>query len=212
MDFVRPVEAVLGGTQGRLLAVLANVTAPLTLRRLAGLAGVSPAQASRVMPRLVELGVVDRYEVPPASQFLLVRDHVAARAILALADVRPNMLGQMGEAATTISPAPSSVIVFGSFARGEADAESDIDVVVVRPDLVDEDDAGWSDSLEAWRRHIRVLAGNDVELIEAAASEASRKLRGRAELWRQIKQDGIVVFGAGIDALAERAEDDAARS
>ncbi len=78
------------------------------------------------MPRLFELGIVDRYEVPPESQFLLVRD--------------------------------------------------------------------------------------DVAVIEAAASEVSRKLRGRLELWRQIKQDGIVVFGAGIDALAERADDDVVRS
>ncbi len=117
-----------------------------------------------------------------------------------------------GEAAVAISPAPISVIVFGSFARREADAASDIDIVVVRGDDVDADDDGWSDSLEAWRRHVRVLAGNEVELIEAAASEVSRKLRGRSELWRQIKQDGIVVFGAGIDALAERAEDDAALS
>lgn len=53
-------------------------------------------------------------------------------------------------------------------------------------------------------------AFSSVEL-EAAASEVSRTLRGRSEFWRQIKQDGIVVFGAGIDALAERAEDDAAR-
>lgn len=212
MDFVRPVEAVLGGARGRLLSVLANVTAPLTLRRLASLAGVSPAQASRVMPRLVELGIVDRSEVPPASQFVLVRGNVAARAILALVGAHPEALKQIGEAAVAISPAPISVIVFGSFARREADAASDIDIVVVRGDDVDADDDGWSDSLEAWRRHVRLLAGNDVELIDAAASEVSRKLRGRSELWRQIKQDGIVMFGAGIDALAERAEDDAALS
>ena len=202
MDFLRPVEAIVGGAQGRLLAALANVTSPLTLRRLAGLAGVSPAQASRVMPRLVELGVVERYEVPPASQFLLVRDNVVARSILALADLRIAMLRLMGEEAESISPAPSSVIVFGSFARGEADADSDIDVVVVRPDVVDEDDADWAESLEAWRQRVRVLAGNDVEVIEAAASEVSRKLRGRSELWRQIRQDATVVFGAGVDALA----------
>ena len=155
------------------------------------------------MPGLVELGIVDRFEVPPASQFLLVREHVATRAILALADVRAGLLGQMAEAASTISPAPHSVIVFGSFARGEAGPASDIDVVVVRSDAVDEDDAGWSDSLEHWRRHIRVLAGNDVEVIEAAATDVSRKLRGRSELWRKIKQEGIAVFGANTADLVE---------
>jgi predicted nucleotidyltransferase len=202
MDFVRPVEAVVGGAQGRLLAVLLETTAPLTLRRLASLAGVSPAQASRVMPRLVELGIVDRHEVPPASQFLLVRDCVVAQPLLALADARSMALRQIGEAVSAISPEPVSVVAFGSFARGEADAHSDIDLAVVRTDDVDDDDEGWAESIDVWRRQVRAITGNDVEIIEATASEATRKLRGRSELWRNIKRDGIVVHGRALDELA----------
>ena len=137
---------------------------------------------------------------------------LVARVILALAELRSDVLALMGEAAESISPAPSSVIVFGSFARAEADADSDIDLVVVRPDAIDEDGADWVESLEAWRQRVRVIAGNDVEVIEASASEVSRKLRGRSELWRQIKKDAIVVFGAKIDALTEPAADHPARS
>ena len=202
MDFVRPVEAVIGGAQGRLLAVLIETTAPLTLRRLARLAGVSPAQASRVMPRLVELGIVDRHEVPPASQFLIVRDCVVNQLLLALADARSIALRQIGEAVSAISPEPVSVVAFGSFARGEADAHSDIDLAVVRADDVDDDDEGWAESIDAWRRQVRTLTGNDVEIIEATASEATRKLRGRSELWRNIKRHGIVVYGRALDELA----------
>ena len=202
MDFVRPVEAVVGGAQGRLLAVLLETTAPLTLRRLARLAGVSPAQASRVMPRLVELGIVDRHEVPPASQFLIVRDCVVTQLLLALADARSIALRQIGEAVSAISPEPVSVVAFGSFARGEADTHSDIDLAVVRADDVDDDDEGWAQSIEEWRRQVRTFAGNDVEIIEATASEATRKLRGRSELWRNIKRDGIVVYGRALDELA----------
>jgi predicted nucleotidyltransferase len=205
MDFVRPVEAVVGGAQGRLLNVLVQITAPLSLRRLASLAGVSPAQASRVMPRLVELGIVDRYEVPPASQFVLARENVAARILIALANLHSTALRQIGEAAAAIAPAPVSVIVFGSFARGEADAESDIDVMVVRPDDVDEDDEDddrWSDALDIWRRHVSAVSGNRVEMIEVTGSEARRKFRGRSELWRDIEREGIVVYGRSIDALA----------
>ena len=204
MDFSRPVEAVVGGVQGRLLAVLAEVTAPLTLRTLARLADVSPAQASRVLPRLVELGLVERREVPPASQLLLVRENVAAQLVLALADARTTVLQRMGEAAADIRPAPRAIVVFGSFARGEADDESDIDVLVVRPDDIDEDDQRWSESLEAWRRQVRAIAGNGVEMLEATAAEAVAKLRGRSELWRDIRRDGIVVHGAGLHELTEK--------
>ena len=202
MDFARPVEAVIGGAQGCLLAVLVKITAPLSLRRLAGLAGVSPAQASRVMPRLVELGIVDRYEVPPASQFVLARSNVAAQLLLTLADAQSTTLRQIGEAASLISPEPVSVIAFGSFARGEADAESDIDLAVVRADEVD-DDEQWGESIDVWRRQVLALTGNEVEIIEATVSEAARKLRGRSELWLNIQRDGIVVHGQAVDALAE---------
>lgn len=203
MDFARPVEAVIGGAQGRLLAVLVKITAPLTLRRLAGLAGVSPAQASRVMPGLVELGIVERYEVPPASQFVLARGNVATQLLLALADAQSMTLRQIGEAASVISPEPVSVIAFGSFARGEADAESDIDLAVVRADDVDDDNERWAESIDVWHRHVRALTGNEVEIVEATASEAARKLRGQSELWRSIRRDGIVVHGRALDALAE---------
>jgi predicted nucleotidyltransferase len=202
MDFVHPVEVVVGGAQGRLLAVLAKITAPLTLRRLARLAGVSPAQASRVMPRLVELGIVDRHEVPPASQFLLNRDNVAAQLLVSLSDARSMVLQRIGEVASDISPEPVSVIAFGSLARGEADADSDIDLVVVRPDDVDDDDERWADSIDLWRRQVRALTGNDVEIVESTGSEAGRKLRGRSELWRNIKRDGVVVYGRTVEELA----------
>ena len=203
MDFRHPVEAVVGGTRGRLLAVLAETTAPLTLRRLARLASVSPAQASRVMPALVDLGLVDRSEVPPASQFLLNRENVAARFIVELADTRQAAFSRIGDAARDIEPAPMSVIVFGSLARGEADAESDVDLVVVRADHVGEDDDRWSDSVDYWRRRVAAITGNDVELVEASASEASGKLRGRSGLWSDIKRDGVAVFGAAVTDLME---------
>lgn len=206
MDFARPVEAVVGGAQGRLLAVLVKITAPLTLRRLASLAGVSPAQASRVMPRLVELGIVDRHEVPPASQFVLARDNVAAQLLLDLADARSMALRQIGEAASAISPEAVSVIAFGSFARGEAGAESDIDLAVVRADDVDDDDEQWADSIDVWRRQVRAITGNDVEIVEATISEAARKLRGRSDLWRNIDREGTVVYGQALDELTERVD------
>lgn len=71
VDFVRPVQSLIPGAQGRVLDVLARTTAELNLGTVARLAGVSAAQASRVLPRLVELGVVARRDVPPSSLYRL---------------------------------------------------------------------------------------------------------------------------------------------
>lgn len=199
MDFVHPVRAVIPGTQGRVLAVLAETTAELNLRTVARLASVSPSQASRVLPGLVELGLVERREVPPSSLFCLNHENVAAQAVMALARSRDTVLERMGAAASGMPIRPVSVVVFGSFARREADSESDIDAVVVRPDDVDEDT--WNAGVEQWRRGVSALSGNPAEVIEAGRSEAREKLSGRSQLWRDIVRDGVVVHGAGIDEL-----------
>ena len=201
MDFVRPIEAVVPGAQGRVLAVLAETTAELNLRTVAQLAGISQAQASRLLPDLVALGVVERREVPPASLFRLVPEHVASRALLALARSADTALDEMGRLAKALPQPPVSVIVFGSFARREAEAGSDIDVVVVRPGEADEDDDKWSASLETWRRDVRRLTGNPVEILEVSADEAATKLAGRAQLWADIRRDGRVVHGLGLQQL-----------
>lgn len=189
------------GAQGRVLAVLAETTAELNLRTIAQLAGISQAQASRLLPDLVALGVVVRREVPPSSLFRLVPEHVASRALLALARSADTVLGEMGRLARALPQPPVSVIVFGSFARREAEAGSDIDVVVVRPAEIDEDDDAWSASLEAWRSDVRRLTGNPVEVFEASADEAATKLGGRSQVWVDIRREGRVVHGLGIDDL-----------
>lgn len=203
MDFVRPIEAVIPGAQGRILAVLVETTAPLNLRTLARLAGVSPAQASRVMPDLVDLGLVDRHEVPPSSQFLLARSNVAAQAVIELARSSETAAERIGLAAASMATPPESVIVFGSFARGEAAVESDIDVVVVRPDSIGEDDEEWATALEAWRDEARAITGNSIEVVEVSLIDASAKVRGRTEFWRNVRQDGVTVYGLSLDQIAE---------
>jgi predicted nucleotidyltransferase len=202
VDFVRPVEAVIPGVQGRILSVLVETTAPLNLRTLARLAGVSPAQASRVLPGLVDLGVVDRYEVPPSSQFLLARANVAARAVIELARSKEAAIESLRLAAAAMEVKPESVIVFGSFARGDAVAESDIDIVIVRPDSIDEDDDDWADALESWRRDAATVTGNAVEVVEVSLDEAGSKLRGRSEFWRNVRRDGTSVYGLQLDQIA----------
>lgn len=201
MDFVRPIEAVVPAAQGRVLAVLTETTAELNLRTIAQLAGVSQAQASRVLPGLVELGLVERREVPPASLFRLVPEHVASRALLALARATDTVLDEIGRLAGKLPRPPVSVITFGSFSRREAGPDSDIDLVVVRPGEIGEDDDAWAESLEAWRRDVRRLTGNPVEVLEVGAEEAAARLACRSQLWADIRRDGRAVHGLDLAQL-----------
>jgi hypothetical protein len=201
MDFVRPVEAIVPGVQGRVLSVLAETTADLNMRTIARLADVSLAQASRVLARLVDLGVVERHDVPPSSLFRLVRQHVAVGPLLALASGRDALIGEMGRIALGLPVAPMSAIVFGSFARGEADIESDVDTVLVRPSGVDESDELWSESVEQWRASVHRASGNRVEVLEVASGEVAALLNSRRQVWRDIRRDGLVVHGVSLVEL-----------
>ena len=206
MDFVHPVRAVIPGVQGRVLAVLAETTAELNLRTVAQLADVSTAQASRVMPVLVELGLVERREVPPSLLFRLNRENAAAQVVVSLASLHDTVLARLGEVVGLMPLPPVSVIVFGSFARRAADRDSDIDVVIVRPDEVDSEDETWVAGVEQWRRDARLISGNTVEVIEIDLASAIEKLKSGGPLWTEIARDGLVVRGATINELREMAD------
>jgi predicted nucleotidyltransferase len=201
MDFVRPVEAIVPGVQGRVLAVLTETTTDLNMRTIARLADVSLSQASRVLAPLVELGVVERRDVPPSSLFRLVREHVAVVPLLALARTWDALIVAMGRLAAGLRVVPVSVIVFGSFARGEADVASYIDAVLVRPAGVDESDESWAESVEQWQTSVRRASGNRVEVLEVGCDEVAASLNARRQVWRDIRRDGLVVHGLSLAEL-----------
>jgi predicted nucleotidyltransferase len=169
----------------------------LTMRTVARLAGTSIGQTSLVVGRLVDLGLVTRRDVGRASLIGLERRNEAARAILALANLRERVVSRLRAEATKIKPPPASLIVFGSFARGEARAGSDLDVLVVQAHERYWNDDDWIDALGRWQDAARVIAGNPVNLIELDMEELP-KAAPEGSLWRAIADEGIVLAGASL--------------
>jgi predicted nucleotidyltransferase len=198
------VQSVIPGAQGRILAVLAESTAYLNLRTIALLAGTSPAQTSRILPELARSGLVERREAPPSALFRLVDDNVGSRIVRALSRSRETVLAELGSQAETLEPGPVSVIVFGSFARGEAEADSDLDVLFVQPKGMNDDDYRWAAAVEGWRQFARRLTGNRVEVVETSESSVGRFLRSHKTLWADIVRDGVVVYGKSLEGLRGR--------
>ncbi len=194
VDYSRPLEAVIPGTAGKVLGVLARTHAELPIRRVAQLAGVSRDRASIEIRRLVALGIVSRREVAGASLVKIERTNAAASALLALADARATAISRLSELAKSIKPAPASLVLFGSFARGTDDAESDLDVLAVRSDDVEPDDPSWLDSFGTWQDLARVAVGNPVNVIETSRHELPALARTRS-LWRTIVDEAITLAG-----------------
>ncbi|MEI7859759.1 MAG: nucleotidyltransferase domain-containing protein [Acidimicrobiales bacterium] len=195
MDYVNPVEALIPGVQGRVLTVLARTEAELTMRSVAELAGVSANQATVVLNRLVRLGLVERRDVGAAALVRLVRENEAARSVLSLVDLRQGVLARLAGEARKIRPAPACLVVFGSFARGDAHENSDIDVLAVPPSEAQVDHGRWTAALGQWSDRAARIAGNPVNLLEATMDELPKLVRHEREPWRTIVEEGVVLVG-----------------
>jgi hypothetical protein len=64
------------------------------------------------------------------------------------------------------------------------------------------DDEKWELSLVQFRDRVRAITGNQVEILEVGEDECAVKLSGRAQVWRDIRREGIVVHGASIEELS----------
>ena len=128
-------------------------------------------------------------------------EHLASRALLMLADLRHAFLEELHESAQRLDPASVNVTLFGSFARGDDDAKSDVDVVVVRPSSVDEDDPAWAESVARWETHVRRISGNAVNRIEVGEDEASKLSKSRRPLWQAIRREGVVLQGRSLSDI-----------
>lgn len=195
MDFAEPLQALVPGATGRVLDVLVHTTMPLSGRAIAQLAGVSPAQAARVLPRLAELGLVRRTSAPPAVLYEFVHDHVAADALHLIAGISFVFLERLGNEIASLPTAPAAAAVFGSLPRGEAHVDSDIDLLVVRPEGIGTDNDEWEQGLNTIREHGRRLSGNPVEILEVGRVECHHLLRGKRPLWRAIAKEALVIHG-----------------
>jgi predicted nucleotidyltransferase len=173
----------------------------LTMRTVADLAGVSFSRATHVLNELVGLGLVERREVGAAAMVSLVRDNAAAQAVVALAGLRDSVIERMRLDARTIDPAPASLVIFGSFARGEARESSDIDVLAVRGPGVGMDNDSWTDTLHGWADRATRLAGNPVNLLDEPCEDMPRLLSRPGSVWDDAVRDGVLLAGVPLADL-----------
>ena len=149
VDVTSPISSVVPGVGGLVLAVLARTDRALTGRRLAELVAPSASQTgvNCALHVLAASGVVQRERAGPSYLYRLNRDHLAADAITALATMRERLVDRIGQRVASWEIPAEAVWLFGSAARGDGSTSSDVDLVVVRPADVDEDDETWARQL-----------------------------------------------------------------
>lgn len=201
MDVAHPYTAICPTLDSGVLSVLAGTTRPLTGREIARLLGRrSHSGVLDALNRLAEHGVVDREEAGRALLFTLNREHLAAPAVDVLARMRSELLTRLRGAVDSWEVVPVHVSMFGSAARGEGDASSDIDLFIVRPKDVEGEEPRWRGQLDHLARRVQRWTGNRAGIAEAGEEEIAR-LRGEEPIVAELRSDAITIAGTEVAAL-----------
>lgn len=199
MDLGSPVLDIAPAVRGALLQALARLEQPVTRRRLAAAAGVAPGNASAVIEELIQSGLVSETVAGRSSMVVLNRSHLAAGPVLALAGLRGELIRRLRERLSAWSDLHGAWL-FGSVARGDADSDSDVDLLIVVDDLHSPD---LHERLSRLQADVRSWTGNDLQLVEHSPLSWRKLVRAKNPLVEQIRLDGIALAG-GTASLVGR--------
>jgi predicted nucleotidyltransferase len=199
VDLGSPILDIAPAVRGALLQALARLEQPVTRRQLAAAAGVAPGNASAVIEELIQAGLVSEMVAGRSSMVMLNRDHLVAGPVLALAGLRGELIRRLREQLSAW-PDLHGAWLFGSVARGDADNDSDVDLLIVADDL---ESPEFHERLARLQADVRSWTGNDLQVVEHSQSSWRKLVRAKNPLVDQIRLDGITLT-ADAASLLER--------
>ena len=193
MELHRPLATITPTLDGDVLALLAQVDATFTTGQLHRvLTRHSEEGIRKALGRLTRQGVVHSERVGNAYSYRLNRDHLAAGPIIELANLPHTLLTRIEERLASWRCPPVYAAVFGSTARGAMTAQSDLDLLLVRPE--DAPDETWDEQVGALASDVTRWTGNDTRPLEYTESEL---VHAHDEpVLREVLQDGLTVAGS----------------
>jgi predicted nucleotidyltransferase len=163
---------------------------------------MSPQGALDIVNSLVDSGLVVAERVGPALLVSLNRDHLAVDPLVALVRLRGRLIELLtGELCAW--PGLAGAWLFGSAARGDGDRDSDVDLLLVANETVE--DPGWVEKTAELRDHVRRWTGNDVQLVEHDRSSFARLVKTKNRLITAIRSDGVSLTPGSPALLREAA-------
>ena len=203
MDLSTPYLVALSKNDGAVLTVLAGTTRPLSGREVARLSGGSHSTVARTLRRLAEHGLVEVQEAGAGAALLhtLNREHLACGPVTALLDLRSQLLARLTAELECWPVRPLHVSVFGSFARGDGGTDSDIDLLIVRPEAVHSEDERWRGRLDELPRTVLKWTGNHAGIAEVSESDITRLRNDRPAIAEELERDAINLVGPQVREL-----------
>ena len=197
MDLAQPFETLTPTADGDALAVLAGADRAFTASEVRDIAGRRSVEGIRhALKRLETQGIVSSQRAGNTTLYRLNRAHLAAGPATAIANMRAELFNRIRDHLARWDPPCVHAALFGSAARGEMQATSDIDVFLVRPNVVDPDDERWALQRDQIATSIRNWTGNDARILELSQVEVTNEIDQEHSVLRDVHRDGIWLGGS----------------
>lgn len=202
MNVGSPYLAVFPRVWGATLLALHRTVAPMTGREVARRAGVSQPAALAALGHFVEHGLVRSQPAGRAYLYSLNDEHLASAGVAKIFGIRAALVERLKQALSHWELPPAHLSLFGSVARADGDATSDVDLLVVRPRLAGDNEAVvWRGQLDTLVHDIELWTGNRAALVELSHDELASMRRDNHRLIREARRDGILVGGESLDKV-----------
>ena len=197
MRLSHPLASVCPGPRGAVLTVLARTELPLTGRTVASLVTphVSLRTVQLALDDLAGNGLVSREPAGNAYLYALNREHLAAPAVVSLVNLRQELLDRICSTVGSWSQPAEAIWLFGSSARGDEKPDSDIDLLVVRPDHTDGDEPMWQGQLTDLAEQVHQWTGNSCEILELSRWDLDAALARGDQLTNDLRRDAVHIAG-----------------
>jgi hypothetical protein len=204
MDVSHPIRSAIPTLDAPVFEVLAGTTRGLSGREIHRLArSGSLTGIQLVLARMVTQGIVTAEEHASVTLYAANREHLAWPAVEQLVGIRARLLERIREAVTAWSIAPLHVSLFGSAARRDGDAKSDIDLLIVRPDGVADDDEVWESQVGALRAAVGSWTGNRCQSFVVDRARLAAHRAAADPLVGHWLRDEVLIVGEHLVAVIE---------
>jgi len=192
------LDRILGNVIAvRILRYLSQAGGSHTGRAIARAVGISHTAVARALTRLAAENLVDPHPAGRAAIWTLNRTHWLAAGLRDLFHAEGTYRKQLGASlGKTTQPAPVSVILFGSMARGEMQNASDIDILCVIADATNSEQA--EQRLHGATANLHRTFGRPVNILVWSKSAFADRYRAKDRLARNIVNSGEVIWGASL--------------
>lgn len=189
MNLTEPHDLVMSRSTAAVLKVLIGAEASFSIRQIARIAEISVPQAMRIVNHGSDRGLILVEQAGRSRMCRFNRDHLAASAMVQLITLRAQMIQVIGDEISTWAIKPMHSSLFGSAARGDGGVGSDLDVLIVRPEEVPENQ--WEEQKYVSGLNLKKKIGNAVSWFDVSLVELKTAMEASEPIFSEWKKDGI---------------------